>query len=190
MRAVLLGALLLAACVPPSSTQATPTASSPVTFSATPTSAPSQSAVPTATFADGGSAPWPVVLYEGEGFVVSQRTESAKTELARPCGPIVRLERGPAGVLAWCSNAPTDTNELRLILPDGRVTVIASGVMPSNWPAAASPDRRSAAAFRLGTCEALAPGDKCGAIALLTPFNNCLARGGSFVECEIGRAHV
>lgn len=158
MRAVVLGALILASCAPPTSTQTTPTPSSSIATTATPTSVPSQSSVPTATFADGAAAPWPVVLYEGEGFVVSQRTESAKTELARPCGPIVRLESGPAGLLAWCSNAPADTNELRLIsLPDGRVTVIASGVMPSNWPAAASPDRRSAAAFRLGTCEALAP---------------------------------
>jgi hypothetical protein len=33
------------------------------------------------------------------------------------------------------------------------------------------------------SCGALAPGDTCGAIALLTPFNNCLARGGSFVDC-------
>jgi len=157
MRVVLLGALLLTACVPPTSTQTTPTPSSAIATTATPTPVPSQSAVPTATFADGAAARWPVVLYEGEGFIVSQRTESANTELARPCGPIVRLESGPAGVLAWCSNAPADTNELRLILPDGRVTVIASGVMPSNWPAAASPDGRSAAAFRLGTCEALAP---------------------------------
>lgn len=32
-------------------------------------------------------------------------------------------------------------------------------------------------------CASLAPGDACGAIALLTPFNNCLARGTSFAEC-------
>jgi hypothetical protein len=32
-------------------------------------------------------------------------------------------------------------------------------------------------------CAALAPGEACGAIALLTPFNNCLARGTSFAEC-------
>jgi hypothetical protein len=158
MRGLLLGALVLAACVPPTSTPAAPTPSAPVTFGATPTSVATQSAVPTTTFADGGSAPWPVVLYEGEGFIVSQRTESTKTELARPCGPVVRLEAGPAGLLAWCSNAPADTNELRLIsLPDGRVTVIASGAMPSNWPAAVSPDGRLAAAFRWGNCPMPAP---------------------------------
>jgi hypothetical protein len=157
MRAVLLGALLLTACVPPSSTPTTPTPTSPVTSSAAPTSVPSQSAVPTLTFADGGSAPWPVVLYEGEGFIVSQRTESARAELARPCGPIVQLEVGPAGLLAWCNNPQADTNELRLIsLPDGRVTVLASGTVPS-WPAAVSPDGRSAAAFRLGDCPMPAP---------------------------------
>lgn len=158
MRAVLFGALLLTACVPPTSTPATPTPPSPVTFGATPTSAATQSAVPTSTFAAGGSAPWPVALYEGEGFIVSQRTESTTKELARPCGPVVRLEAGPAGLLAWCSNTPADTNELRLIsLPDGRVTVIASGVMPSNWSAAASPDGRLAAAFRWGDCPTPAP---------------------------------
>jgi hypothetical protein len=160
MRAVLLGALLLAACIPPTSTPATPTPSSPATvsFGATPTSVATQSAVPTLTFADGASAPWTVVLYEGEGFIVRQRTESATKELARPCGPVVRLEAGQAGLLAWCSNAPADTNELRLIsLPDGRVTVIASGAMPSNWPAAVSPDGRFAAAFRLGDCPVPAP---------------------------------
>jgi hypothetical protein len=114
--------------------------------------------MPTSAFADGGSAPWPVVLYEGEGFIVRQRTESTTKELARPCGPVVRLEPGPAGLLAWCSNAPADTNELRLIsLPDGRVTVIASGTLPANWPAAVSPDGRLAAAFRLGDCPMPAP---------------------------------
>ncbi len=98
------------------------------------------------------------MLYQGEGFIVSQRTESATKEIARPCGPVVRVEAGPAGLLTWCSNPPADTNELRLIsIPDGRVTVLASGIMQSNWPAAISPDGRSAAAFRLGTCEALAP---------------------------------
>jgi hypothetical protein len=158
MRALLLGALILTACVPPSSTPATPTPSSAVTLGATPTSVASQSGVPTSVFADGGSAPWPVVLYEGEGFIVHQRTVSTTKELARPCGPLVRLEAGPAGLLAWCSNAPADTTELRLIsLPDGRVTVIASGALPSNWPAAVSPDGRLAAAFRLGDCPMPAP---------------------------------
>ena len=33
------------------------------------------------------------------------------------------------------------------------------------------------------SCSALGPGDACGAIALLTPFNNCLARGGAFADC-------
>src|SRR5258705_7764117 len=152
MRAVLLGALLLAACVPPPSAPATPAPSSPVTPSATPTSVATQSALPIATFADGGSAPWPVVLYEGEGFVVSQRTESAKTEIARPCGPISRLEARPAGLLAWCSVAQSDFAELRLIsIPDGRVTVLASSTRAS-WPADVSPDGRSVAAFRAGEC--------------------------------------
>jgi hypothetical protein len=32
-------------------------------------------------------------------------------------------------------------------------------------------------------CASLAPGEACGAIALLTPFNNCLARGTPFAEC-------
>ena len=157
MRAVLLGALLLTACVPPTSTPATLTPSSPVTFGATPTPVATQSAVPTATFADGGSAPWPVVLYEGEGFIVSQRTESATKELARPCGPVSRLEVRPAGLLTWCRTASSDFAELRLIsIPDGRVTVLASGVHPS-WNADVSPDARSVAAFRLGDCVSPAP---------------------------------
>ena len=32
-------------------------------------------------------------------------------------------------------------------------------------------------------CDDLAPGETCGSIALLTPFNNCLARGGLFADC-------
>jgi hypothetical protein len=152
MRAVLLGALLLAACVPPSSTSATPTPSSPVTSNATPTAVATQSAVPISTFADGGSAPWPVVLYEGEGFIVSRRTESAKTEIARPCGPVSRLEARPAGLLTWCNVGQSDFAELRLIsIPDGRVTVLASSTRAS-WPADVSPDGRSVAAFRAGEC--------------------------------------
>jgi hypothetical protein len=152
MRAVLLGALLLAACVAPSSTSATPTPSSPVTSNATPTPVATQSAVPISTFADGGSAPWPVVLYEGEGFIVSQRTESAKTEIARPCGPVSRLEARPAGLLTWCNVGQSDSAELRLIsIPDGRVTVLASSTRAS-WPADVSPDGRSVAAFRAGEC--------------------------------------
>ena len=151
MRGLLLGALLLTACVPPTSTQATSTPSSPVTPSAAPTSVPSQSAVATATFADGTATPWPVVLYEGEGFIVSQRTQSTKTELARPCGPVTRIEARPAGLLTWCRTS-SDFAELRLIsIPDGRVTVLASGVHPS-WNADVSPDGRSVAAFRLGDC--------------------------------------
>jgi hypothetical protein len=152
MRALLLGALLFTACVPPSSNPATPTPPSPVTFNATPTSVASQSAVPTSTFADGGSAPWPLVLYEGEGFIVSQRTESATKELARPCGPVSRIEARPAGLLTWCLSASLDFAELRLIsIPDGRVTVVASGTR-SSWPADVSPDGRSVAAFRAGEC--------------------------------------
>ncbi len=96
--------------------------------------------------------PWPVVLYEGEGFIVRQRTESATKEVARPCGPISRLEARPAGLLAWCQTASSDFAELRLIsIPDGRVTVLASGTRAS-WPADVSPDGRSVAAFRAAEC--------------------------------------
>jgi hypothetical protein len=155
MRGLLLGALLLVACVPPTSTPATPTVSSPVSFGPTPTSAATQSAVPSSNFADGASAPWPVVLYEGEGFVVNQRTESATKELARPCGPVSRLEARPAGLLVWCNVGQSDFAELRLIsIPDGRVTVLASSIRAS-WPADVSPDGRSVATFRAGEC---APG--------------------------------
>jgi len=157
MRAVLLGALILAACVPPSSTPATPTPSLPVISSATPTSVATPSVPSTSTFADGGSAPWPVVLYEGGGFIVSRRTESDSNELARPCGPVTRLEAGPAGLLTWCQTVQLDVAELRLIsLPDGRVTVLASGVYAS-WSAGVAPDGRLAAAFRLGDCAPPAP---------------------------------
>jgi len=136
------------------STTVTPTPSSAVSpsFGATPTFVASQTAVPTATFADGTSASWPVMLYEGEGFIVSQRTESAKTELARPCGPVSRLEARPAGLLVWCNVGQSDFAELRLIsIPDGRVTVLASSTRAS-WPADVSPDGRSVAAFRPGEC--------------------------------------
>jgi hypothetical protein len=33
------------------------------------------------------------------------------------------------------------------------------------------------------TCERLSPGTACGAIAVLDPFNACVARGQSFLEC-------
>ena len=166
MRAVLLGALLLTACVPPSSTPATPTPSLPVPSSVAPTSVATPSAVPTSTFADGGSAPWPVVLYEGGGFIVSRRTESASNEVARPCGPVSRLEARPAGLLAWCGTASLDSEDLRLIsIPDGRVTVLPSGVMPS-WPADLSPDARSVAAFRKGDCVSPAPSCQTRAVLI------------------------
>jgi hypothetical protein len=120
---------------------------------ATPSSVATASLFPTATFAVDASAPWPVVLYEGEGFIVNQRTESATKELARPCGPVARLEARPAGILAWCRVDSSDSSELRLIsLPDGRVTVLASGIHPANWTADVSPDGRSVAAFRKGDC--------------------------------------
>jgi hypothetical protein len=97
------------------------------------------------------------VLYEGEGFIVSQRTESGTKELARPCGPIAKVEARPAGLLATCRPTSGDSAELRLIsIPDGRVTVLASGVHPS-WNADVSPDGRSAAAFRSGACPMPAP---------------------------------
>jgi hypothetical protein len=154
MRVLLLAALLLAGCVSPPSTAATPTPTSPgsASFGATPTFVATSSAVPTSTFAVDSSADWPVVLYEGEGFIVSQRTRSAKKELARPCGPVSRLEARPAGLLTWCLVAQSDFAELRLVsIPDGRVTVLASSTRAS-WPADVSPDGRSVAAFRAGEC--------------------------------------
>jgi hypothetical protein len=159
MRALLIGAVLFGACTTPLST-ATPTPSSPlsVSFGASPTAVTTASAFPTSTFAVDASAQWPVVLYEGAGFIVSQRTESTTKELARPCGPVVRLEARPAGILAWCRVDSSDSSELRLIsLPDGRVTVLASGIHPSNWTADVSPDGRSVAAFRKGDCPSPAP---------------------------------
>ena len=152
MQALLIAALLVGTCAP-SSTTTTPTLSTPVSLSvaATPTAVATQSAVPTSTFAVDASAAWPAVLYEGEGFIVSQRTESAMKEVARPCGPVTGLEARPAGLLATCRTT-SDSAELRLIsIPDGRVTVLASGTRAS-WPADVSPDGRSVAAFRAGEC--------------------------------------
>lgn len=159
MRALLIGAVLFGACTTPSPT-ATPTPSSPliVSFAASPTPAATASAFPISTFAVDASARWPAVLYQGEGFIVSERTESATKELARPCGPVARLEARPAGILAWCRVDSSDSSELRLIsLPDGRVTVLASGIHPPNWTADVSPDGRSVAAFRKGDCPSPAP---------------------------------
>ncbi|MEP6694966.1 MAG: hypothetical protein ABJB39_09995 [Chloroflexota bacterium] len=158
MRAVIVGVLLLIACTPPPPSATTPTPSSALSAPASPTSlsAASPSPVPTSTFAVDPAAGWPVVLYEGEGFIVRQRTESTTTELARPCGPVFRLDVRQAGLLATCRTS-SDSAELRLIsLPDGRVTVLASSVHPT-WPADVSPDCRSAAAFRPGDCPTPAP---------------------------------
>lgn len=155
MRALLIGALLLAACTTPSSTAATPTPSSSpnVSFSAAPTAVATASIFPISTFALDPTAQWPVVLYQGEGFIVSERTESATKELARPCGPVSRIEARPAGLLTWCHMGQSDFAELRLIsIPDGRVTVLASRVHPASWTADVSPDGRSVAAFRAGEC--------------------------------------
>jgi hypothetical protein len=156
MRALLISVVLFGACATPSST-ATPTPSSlPSVTVAAPTVAATPTPFPTSRFAVDASAQWPVVLYEGEGFIVSQRTESATKELARPCGPLFRLEARPAGLLATCRIA-SESAELRLIsIPDGRVTVVASATHPS-WTADISPDGRSAAAFRLGDCPMPAP---------------------------------
>jgi hypothetical protein len=158
MRSVLIAALLLAACAPTLPTTITPSPSSArQTIDPTPTPAASPSPFPTSTFVVDASAQWPVVLYEGEDFIVRQRTESITKELARPCGPVFRLEARPAGILAWCGSASSDFAELRLIsIPDGRVTVVASGVQRAR-PADVSPDGKLAAAFRLGDCPMPAP---------------------------------
>jgi hypothetical protein len=158
VRALVIGAVLVGACTTAPSTVVTPTpsSSSSVSFGASPSAMATASAFPTSTFAVDPSAEWPVVLYEGEGFIVSQRTESGTTELARPCGPLARLETRPAGLLATCRTT-SGSAELRLIsIPDGRVTVLASGIHPS-WNADVSPDGRSAAAFRAGACPSPAP---------------------------------
>jgi hypothetical protein len=154
MRTVLFAAFLLGACVPPSSTGATPTPSPALSapVSLTPSPNATSSALPTSTFAVDPSAQWPLILYEGEGNIVRQRTESAITELTRPCGAMSKLEAGPAGLLAWCRGTSVDTADLRLIsIPDGRVTQLASDTRVS-WPADVSPDGRSVAAFRAGEC--------------------------------------
>src|SRR6267142_1825877 len=109
MRVLLAGAFLFAACVPPAGTSTPSPSSPPASATATSSSVAVQaSPAPTATFSVDPSAPWPVVLYEGAGFVVSQRTESATREIARPCGPVSRLEARPAGLLTWCNTAGTD----------------------------------------------------------------------------------
>jgi hypothetical protein len=156
MRALLIGAAVVVACTaPPSTATLTPT-SAPNVAVGTPTRAATQTPFPTSTFAVDASAQWPVVLYEGEGFIVSQRTESGTKELARPCGPITKVEARPAGLLAMCRTT-SGSAELRLIsIPDGRVSVLASGIHPS-WNADVSPDGRSAAAFRSGACPSPAP---------------------------------
>ncbi len=156
MRALLLGALLLAACAP-SATVATP-APSATSETIVPTPSPAASSpFPTATFSVDPSAPWPVVLYEGDGGIVRQRTESASTTFARSCAQPVRLEARPAGLLEWCRSASQDSDELRLVsIADGRVTVLAADTVPS-WSADVSPDGRQAAAFRLGDCPMPAP---------------------------------
>ena len=158
MRALLIGAVLFGACTTPSSTGTPAPSSAPsVTVGATPTLVAAPTPFPTSTFAVGASDQWPVVLYAGEGFILTQRTESATRELARPCGPVFKVEARPAGLLAYCRGASPDSAELRLVsIPDGRVTVLASGVHPTR-SADVSPDGRSVAAFRLADCPLPAP---------------------------------
>jgi hypothetical protein len=157
-------ALLFTACAP-ATTMETPVPST-TELAASPTPPPTaSSAFPTATFSVDQSATWPVVLYEGDGGIVRRRTESASTTFARSCARPVRLEARPAGLLEWCRSAAQDSDELRLVsLPDGRVTVLAAGTLPS-WPADVSPDGRSVAAFRRGEC--LSPAPVCQARPVL-----------------------
>lgn len=129
----------------------------PAAVSPTPPPTASSSPLPTATFSIDPTAKWPVVLYEGDGGIVRQRTESASTTFARSCAQPVRLEARPAGLLEWCQTASQDSVELRLVsIADGRVTLLASGTVPS-WSADVSPDGRQAAAFRAGDCPMPAP---------------------------------
>jgi hypothetical protein len=157
VRIALIGAVLLGACTSPPSGTVSASHAPVASESAAPAVASRSQVIATSTFTVDPSAQWPMVVYEGDGAVVRQRTESATTDLARPCGPLVRLEARPAGLLTWCRSASEDSAELRLIsLSDGRVTVLATGTIPSR-SADVSPDGRSAAAFRSGNCERLAP---------------------------------
>lgn len=158
MRVFLLAALLLAGCVSPPSSAASATPTSPVnvSFGASSAAAATASPVPLAIFADDPGARWPVVLYDWNGIVIRQWTESTTTEIARPCAQVRRLEARPAGLLAWCGDA-SDLADLFLIsIPDGRVTALASGTVAS-WSADVSPDGRSVAAFRAAACVAGPP---------------------------------
>lgn len=160
MRVVLIGFLLLGACGPPSPTTATATPS-PVSpdVSAAPSQVQRPSApIATLTFTLDTAGRWPaLLLYEGDGGVVRQRTESDSRELARPCGPVTGLEARPAGLLVRCHEVAQYTDLLRLVsLPDGRVTTLASGVS-SGWSADVSPDGNSVAAFRQSDCPSPAP---------------------------------
>jgi hypothetical protein len=156
MRGLVLAAVVLSACIAPSpDSLATPIPSGSPPPSPPLTASPT---TPVATFAGDPSAQWPVVLYEGDGGIVRQRTEAGTKELARPCGEVLKLEARPAGLLAWCSTATLDSTDLRLItIPSGRVTtVLASGALRS-WPADTSPDGRSVAMYRVGDCPMPAP---------------------------------
>jgi hypothetical protein len=117
MRALLLGALLLVGCVPPQATVVTPTPSPPVnvSFGASPTFVARTAPPSIASFADGQTAPWPVVLYEWDGSLIRQRTESTNNGTARPCAGVRRLEARPAGLLAWCHDASSDLADPVLI---------------------------------------------------------------------------
>lgn len=157
MRSALVGVMLLTACTPaPTAATSTPSQpGAPATLTAPVAATPSS--LPTSSFAVDAGAPWPVMLYEGDGSVVRQVTESGGKELARPCGQVVRLAARPAGLLAWCRGSMVDFADLRLIsVPDGRVTVLASDTRAA-WPADVSPDGRSVAAFRRGGCPPDAP---------------------------------
>jgi hypothetical protein len=99
-----------------------------------------------------------VILYEADGAIVRQRTEAGAKEIARPCGEVAQLEARPAGLLAWCTTATIDSEDLRLVaIPDGRVTTVLASDALRAWPADVSPDGRSVAMYRLGDCPMPAP---------------------------------
>jgi hypothetical protein len=159
VRAILVVTLILAACgqpdvraVPPS----TPTATASASATGSPTSSPTASSSAFANAAAGTE--WPaVVLYEAEGGVVRERTAAGAKDIGKPCGQVTRLAVHPMGLLAICPTSTSGTGDMRLVsLVDGRTSVLVSAMLTS-WPADISADGRSAAVFRMATCEPPAP---------------------------------
>jgi hypothetical protein len=160
MRRLIVIAIVLAACARPASG---PSESASPVASPSPTPTATASPAAAAAFADApGGTDWPaVVVYTVTADGTAHRVDRlGTTDLGRVCdrqplGAIARADG--AALLVRCASLTLDQDVLTVLdLVSGRATSLGSRPLTS-WPVAWSPDGRSIAYFKFGTCEPTAP---------------------------------